>query len=156
MFLCVVIAVVRFVFMRTCIALFILLLASCTSSPGTDKNNDALLPLAGSSWLLVYSYEAGDDTVFHHVPPSEKRIKTFTQNRFVFTGYDFDSSKITGMGGGIYRLKDSMYEEEIEFHHHTAFNGKKFQAVLRFDNDFLYQKGIVDSLRLEEKWRRID
>lgn len=46
--------------------------------------------LMGTAWEMDYSMEIQADTVFRHVPEHWLRIKTFTKNRFVFTGYDFE------------------------------------------------------------------
>ena len=48
------------------------------------------------------------------VPKHWLRIKTFTKNRFVFTGYDFEQQEIAGMGGGTYTLTDSIYTENSD------------------------------------------
>ena len=112
--------------------------------------------LAGTAWQMDYSMEIHEDTSFRHVPKHWLRIKTFTQSRFVFTGYDFDQKEIAGIGGGTYSLRDSIYEEQIEFHHRSDFNGSSFQGQLYFDSLFLYQRGKVGELILEERWHRLD
>ena len=111
---------------------------------------------SGTSWQMDYSMEIHEDTTFRHVPEHWLRIKTFTKNRFVFTGYDFERKEIAGMGGGTYSLVDSVYVENIEFHHRSDFNGTEFQGRLFFDSIFLYQTGKVGELTLEERWHRID
>jgi hypothetical protein len=60
------------------------------------------------------------------------------------------------MGGGSYTLKDSIYLENIEFHHRADFNGTKFTGKLYFDSLYLYQTGKVGELTLKERWHRID
>lgn len=112
--------------------------------------------LSGTSWQMDYSMEIHTDTVFRHVPKEWLRIKTFTQNRFSFTGYDFEKKAIAGMGGGTYSLIDSIYNENIEFHHRSDFNGTQFTGKLYFDSLYLYQSGKVGELTLEERWHRID
>lgn len=111
---------------------------------------------AGTSWQMDYSMEIQEDTTFRHVPEHWHRIKTFTKNRFVFTGYDFEMKEIAGMGGGVYSLKDSTYVEQIEFHHRSDFNGTQFTGHLYFDSLYLYQTGTVGELTLQERWHRID
>ena len=112
--------------------------------------------LQGTAWQMDYSMEIHEDTSYRHVPKHWLRIKTFTQNRFVFTGYDFEQKEIAGMGGGTYSLRDSIYEEQIEFHHRSDFNGSSFQGQLYFDSLYLYQRGQVGELILEERWHRLD
>lgn len=60
------------------------------------------------------------------------------------------------MGAGTYSLEDSVYIENIEFHHRSDFNGTKFSGRLYFDSLYLYQIGQVGELRLEERWHRVD
>ncbi|MEO1448302.1 MAG: hypothetical protein AAFV07_02175, partial [Bacteroidota bacterium] len=72
--------------------------------------------------------EVHEDTTFRHVPPGWLRIKTFSAHRFLFTGYDLDRKEIAGMGGGTYTWRDSVYVEEIEYHHAAQFIGKSFSG----------------------------
>ncbi len=112
--------------------------------------------LSGTAWKMDYSMEIHTDTSIRHVPQHWLRIKTFTDNRFTFTGYDFKINEIAGIGGGTYSLKDAIYIEHIEFHHRSDFNGTQFTGRLFFDSSFLYQQGKVGELILEERWHRID
>lgn len=112
--------------------------------------------LTGTAWEMDYSMEIHQDTIFRHVPEHWLRIKTFTKNRFVFTGYDFEEKEIAGIGGGGYLLVDSIYTEKIQFHHRADFNGMEFEGKLYFDSVYLYQSGKVGELTLTERWHRID
>lgn len=128
------------------------------SSSFIEESDDYLQSqdLMGTAWKMDYSMEIHNDSSFRHVPKHWSRIKTFTKNRMVFTGYDFEKKEIAGIGGGTYSLKDSMYTENIEFHHRSDFNGTKFNGKLYFDSLYLYQLGKVGELTLEERWHRID
>lgn len=133
---------------------FILLIVlGCNGKP---KSYVELQDLKGTAWQMDYSMEIHKDTTFRHVPKHWLRIKTFTKNRFVFTGYDFEKKEIAGIGGGKYSLEDSIYIEYIEFHHRSDFNGTEFNGKLYFDSLYLYQTGKVGELTLEERWHRID
>ncbi|MEM9647737.1 MAG: hypothetical protein AAF969_04595 [Bacteroidota bacterium] len=123
-----------------------------TQRPKKTENQD----LTGTSWKMDYSMEIHADTTYRHVPEHWVRIKTFTKNRFTFTGYDFSKKEVAGIGGGTYTLKDSIYTEHIEFHHRPDFNGTQFQGELYFDSLYLYQTGKVGELTLKERWHRID
>lgn len=112
--------------------------------------------LNGTVWQMDYSMEVHEDTTFRHVPEHWVRIKTFTRNRFVFTGYDFNQEEIAGIGAGTYTLEDSIYTEFIAFHHRSDFNGTTFSGKLHFDSLYLYQTGQVGELTLQERWHRID
>jgi len=139
-----------------------LLLCICFACSQPMKQEDGaddylrVQDLSGTAWQMDYSMEIHEDTSFRHVPKHWLRIKTFTQHRFTFTGYDFEQKEIAGMGGGKYSLTDSIYEEQIEFHHRSDFNGTTFQGQLYFDSLYLYQRGKVGELILEERWHRID
>ena len=125
----------------------------------TKKTEDNYLDrqdLTGTAWKMDYSMEIHEDTIFNHVPESWTRIKTFTANRFAFTGYDFAKKEVAGVGNGTYTLIDSMYIEKIEFHHRSDFNGTEFRGKLHFDSIYLYQTGKVGELTLKERWHRID
>ena len=141
--------------------LLAILCTSCACTQSIEQSggtNDYLKAqdLSGTAWQMDYSMEIHGDTSFRHVPKHWLRIKTFTQERFTFTGYDFEQKEIAGMGGGTYSLTDSIYEEQIEFHHRSDFNGTRFQGQLYFDSLYLYQKGKVGELILEERWHRLD
>ncbi len=120
------------------------------------KDRYTMQDLNGTAWQMDYSMEIHEDTTFRHVPEHWLRIKTFTQNRFTFTGYDYSVPEIAGMGGGTYTLQDSIYVENIAFHHRADFNGTEFQGRLYFDSIYLYQIGTVGELTLKERWHRID
>ncbi|WP_347924309.1 hypothetical protein [Pontimicrobium sp. SW4] len=142
---------------------FLLLLAiigvSCRNNIDLKKDQQKYIQkqsLEGTVWQMDYSMEIKKDTTFHHVPKHWVRIKTFTKNRFTFTGYDFNKNEIAGMGGGTFTLKDSVYVEKIEFHHQSDFNGTEFKGTLYFDSLYLYQFGKVGELTLKERWHRID
>lgn len=142
-----------------CLGVLLLAMLSCKEPlEQVVEKPDYLIAqkLAGTAWQMDYSMEIHEDTSFRHVPKHWLRVKTFTQNRFVFTGYDFEQKEIAGMGGGTYSLRDSIYEEQIEFHHRSDFNGTSFQGQLYFDSLFLYQRGKVGELILEERWHRLD
>lgn len=134
----------------------VLLLASCQASENRDGEYLLTQDLSGSVWKMDYSMEIHEDTSYRHVPEHWSRIKTFTQNRFTFTGYDYSTNQIAGIGGGTYQLMDSIYTEDIEFHHESTFNGTRFQGRLYFDSLYLYQEGSVGDLVLKERWHRID
>ncbi len=134
------------------IALFILLIvfygcnSNSNSRAGNNITSNEIYPLNGTAWQMDYSKEIQSDTSFNHIPPSLKRIKMFTKNRWVFLGYDFAKKEVAGMGSGTYTLSGNDYTENIEFHYASSLNGKKFTAKLRFDSLYLYQTGQVDSL----------
>ena len=140
--------------------LFFVVLLGCQLKKGEVVNNYEnyirIQNLEGTSWQMDFSMELHEDTTFRHVPKHWLRIKTFTKNRFVFTGYDFEKKEIAGMGGGTYSLEDSSYVEHIEFHHRSDFNGTQFTGNLYFDSLYLYQTGKVGELTLKERWHRID
>ncbi|MEL6254312.1 MAG: hypothetical protein AAFR87_20055 [Bacteroidota bacterium] len=141
------------------IGILLLICLSCNESPIPKIEKPNYLKaqeLNGTAWQMDYSMEIHEDTSFRHVPKNWLRIKTFTQHRFTFTGYDFEQKEIAGMGGGTYSLRDSVYEEQIEFHHRSDFNGTNFTGQLYFDSLYLYQRGKVGELILEERWHRID
>lgn len=130
------------------------LLLSC--QPNQEIAEKVPMSLVGTVWQMDYSREVNGDSTISHVPEHWLRIKTFTKNRWSFTGYDFQGDSIAGMGGGTYQLDGKDYKEYIEFHHHAPFKGKVFKAELTYDSLYLYQRGQVDSLILEERWHRID
>ena len=138
------------------ILLSICLLAVLAACQDPASEYEAPASLAGTAWQMEYSMEIHEDTSFRHVPEDWVRIKTFTRNRWTFTGYDFGKKEIAGIGGGTYSLVDGAYEEQIEFHHESAFNGTTFEGKLRFDSLYLYQIGTVGPYTLEERWKRID
>ena len=148
--------------MKSSFLIFCLLLLLNTCNTGkseTKKVSDDYLKnqdLSGTVWKMDYSMEIHEDTVMRHVPEHWSRIKTFTKNRFTFTGYDFNAKEIAGMGGGTYSLKDSIYVENIEFHHRSDFNGTQFKGRIYFDSVYLFQEGKVGELTLKERWHRID
>ncbi len=139
-------------------AMLLVLFMGCGQNKRTTLSTDWISSqnLTGTAWKMDYSMEVHDDTTFRHVPENWLRIKTFTKNRMVFTGYDFDSLKIAGIGGGTYRLIDSNYTEFVEFHHRSDFNGTEFSGRLYFDSIYLYQEGQIGELHLKERWHRID
>ena len=142
-----------------CMYLMIVLLNACNEpikKQAAAPNYLSTQDLSGTAWQMDYSMEIHEDTTLRHVPEHWLRIKTFTKNRFTFTGYDFEQLEIAGMGGGTYTLTDSLYEEQIAFHHRADFNGTTFQGRLYFDSLYLYQIGKVGELTLEERWHRID
>lgn len=142
----------------TCLLFIVLISCQLKEEDGYDnfENYIQIQNPEGTSWQMDYSMEIHEDTTFRHVPKHWLRIKTFTNNRFVFTGYDFDKKEIAGMGGGTYSLEDSTYVEHIEFHHRSDFNGTEFEGRLYFDSLYLYQTGKVGELTLRERWHRID
>jgi len=148
--------------MKNNLVLILFLLFFSFSCKRNTKNSNnklsyiTLQDLTGTAWEMDYSMEILEDTTIRHVPKNWLRIKTFTKNRFTFTGYDFDSTKIAGIGGGTYTLVDSTYIENIEFHHNPNYNGNQFKGGLHFDSIYLYQTGKVGDLILEERWHRID
>ncbi|SHG83604.1 hypothetical protein [Flagellimonas flava] len=138
------------------LVLSILMFLGCHSKENPKPNSPEKQDLNGTSWKMDYSMEIHGDTTYRHVPEHWVRIKTFTKNRFTFTGYDFGKKEIAGIGGGTYTLKDSIYTEYIEFHHRSDFNGTQFQGELYIDSLYLYQTGKVGELTLTERWHRID
>lgn len=143
---------------KTYVFLVVMLMACGRESTLVQEHKSylALQQLNGTAWQMDYSMEIHEDTTFRHVPEHWLRIKTFTKNRFVFTGYDFNEKEIAGIGSGTYTLQDSLYMEHIEFHHRSDFNGTQFKGRLYFDSLYLYQFGEVGELKLEERWHRID
>lgn len=137
-------------------AVALLILMGCGDNPDPKPDYLKRQDLTGTSWKMDYSMEIHEDTTYRHVPKHWVRIKTFTKNRFTFTGYDHDKKEIAGIGAGTYTLKDSIYTEYIEFHHRSDFNGTQFQGELHFDSLYLYQTGKVGELTLKERWQRLD
>lgn len=132
---------------------------SCIQKNSNDSGNvnmqENYSTLAGTAWQMDYSREIGTDSIFDHVPPNLIRMKMFTKNHWVFVGYDLDKKEPAGMGQGTYTLDNDDYTENIQFHYHSDFNNKQFKAKLSFDSLYLYQRGKVDSLELEERWHRL-
>lgn len=143
--------------MRTKAITGLCLLAGFLCLAGMYRINQPPQPdLTGTMWQLDYSMEIHQDTSFRHVPKAWLRIKSFSKHRFMFTGYDLDRKTFAGIGGGTYSWQDSSYREEIEYHHEARFIGGEFTGTLYLDSIYLYQRGRVGELLLEERWRRID
>lgn len=137
-----------------------------SSSTPTDDN---IADLRGSWTLIKYKY--GAERELHDVPEIITYVKHLTSKHFSWASYG-DNGNLIAAGGGTYQLTADVYSEHIEYFYPLGSNlpgsSVDFNYKLK-GNDWTisgYVKNIqinpgngkyelVDSVRLEEVWRRL-
>lgn len=133
---------------------FMVVICSCKNTP---ENTASLNPIAGTAWEMDYSQEIKNGDTIDHVPDGNKRIKMFSNHRYVFTAYDYKLNKIVAFGGGTYTYSSGQYFGKIEFHSAQQLIGKENRSIIKLENNYLFQTNrIADSLVLIERWHKID
>ncbi len=136
------------------VVFFMIEICSCKNIP---ENSTSLNPVAGTAWEMDYSQEIKNGDTIDHVPDGNKRIKIFSNRRYVFTAYDYKLNRMVAFGGGTYNYSNGQYIGRIEFHSSQQLIGKENRGSIKLDKNYLFQTNrIADSLVLIERWHRID
>ncbi len=123
------------------------------------------------SWEMI-AYKYGADSVFHEVPEFIKYVKHVTETHYTWVSFQADGDEIVGAGGGRYQVMENRYIESIDFFYPQGNNLVGTSTTFNFEiaNNIWYISGYVndiqldpssgeyvkvDSVKLEEKWRRL-
>ncbi len=135
------------------------------STPKEVKTND----LQGSWTMIKYKY--GSEKELSEVPDIITYVKHITRSHFSWASFGEDGNLIAA-GGGTYQIEGNKYREHIDYFHPLGSNlpgsSVEFDFVLN-GNDWTISGFIknvqinpgsgvyeqVDSIRLEEVWRRL-
>lgn len=106
--------------------------------------------LPEGTWKMVnYQTYSGDTLLMDYVMnDSDKQVKIWSKNYFMFVGQYKDSITHDNYGGGTYKLNGNQYEEFIEYHSYKEYVGKTIKLLLELKNDTLIQTFPVD-----ENWK---
>lgn len=112
------------------------LLLAATTKPTVDT------PIKGA-WKLVRA-QYGNDPM-KDLGPDELTHKLFTGTRWSAAYYNKATKKISGTGGGTYKIQGEKYVETVEyFSWDAAVEGKIFTFTMTLENGMLHQKGTIE------------
>jgi hypothetical protein len=113
-------------------------------------------PLLGT-WELV-SLKYGDQEAFTDFPKNLRRIKMFTETRYIWFQFETDARQLHNAGGGSYTFADDSLTESTDFGlgEMISYLGKEHAFTIRVEGDTLHQSGALSTgLKIQEIWRRV-
>ena len=129
------------------------------------KNSRPKVSIVGTWKLLTGTLIEKGDTAITDYTKDKSFIKIINHTHFAFMQHDLnkgrDSAAVYVSGGGSYTLKDSLYQEHLEYCSARDWEGHDFTFTISFTGDTLIQKGIekIDSLGVNrlniEKYVRV-
>ncbi|GAB3985885.1 hypothetical protein GCM10028807_02110 [Spirosoma daeguense] len=140
------------------------IVAVATLSGCQPKEKESGTFLVGT-WELVSATTTEKDSTFSTFDSSHRMIKIINPTHFAFLNHKLNppkdsSNEFTG-GGGKYTLVDSVYTEHLDYFTDKAWEGNKFQFVVKMSGDTLVQKGVerIEKLGIDhiiiEKYKRV-
>lgn len=149
------------ILLLSCLLVIFLTSGSTPTAQSTD--------LKGSWTLIKYKY--GSEKELSDVPEIITYVKHITENHFSWASYAQNGNLIAA-GGGNYEISDDIYSEHIQYFHPLGSNlpgsSVDFNYSLTGNNWTIsgFVKNIqinpgngayetIDSIRLEEVWRRL-
>lgn len=116
----------------------ILLAIACLLTAASSKTNSDT-PVKGA-WKLVRA-QYGNDPM-EDLGPDELTHKLFTGTRWSTAYYNKATKKISGTGGGTYKIKGDQYVETVEyFSWDPAAEGTTGTFTMTLEKGMLHQKG---------------
>jgi len=116
---------------------------SCTKNPPKEEKS----PIIGT-WKLFKGIliEDGDTTVTDYTADLSF-IKIINDTHFAFLQHDLSQGEDTTTavfvaGGGVYSLRDNIYEEHLEYCSARKWEGNDFKFTISIKNDTLIQRGV--------------
>src|ERR1700693_6041205 len=128
-----------------CLFLISIILMSCGGNNQTDALQKTTLPIQGT-WKLISGtlIEKGDTTVTDYTKDISF-IKIINDTHFAFLSHDLHHGKNAdsafSVGGGPWSLKDSLYNEHLQYCNDRQWEGNDFDFTITIKNDTLTQTG---------------
>lgn len=114
---------------------------ACLLLAATPKPT-VVTPIKGA-WKLVRA-QYGNDPM-EDMKADDRIHKLFTGTRWSAAYYNTGTKKISGTGGGTYKIKGDQYVETVEyFSWDPTVEGKTFTFTMTLENGMLHQKGTIE------------